>query len=232
MRILVTPDYGELSRTAAEIVIQAVKSKPALNLGLPTGNTPRGMYDELARAYREGRADFSDLHTFNLDEYSGLPPDDPHRFDAYMREHFFNHVNVRQENIHFPDVSRDYEQQITEAGGIDLLIVGIGANGHIAFNEPGASVSSRTRQVELAPETIASARKDFSPDPVPTHAITIGIATILDCRRIVLMASGKPKADIVQQALHGPISESVPASALQKHPNLIALLDAGAAFSQ
>jgi glucosamine-6-phosphate deaminase len=229
MRILVTPDYQELSLTAADIVIQAVQSRYELNLGLPTGNTPLGMYRELTRAYREGRVDFSELKTFNLDEYAGLAPVDPHRFDAYMRENFFNHVNVSPQNIHFPDETNDYERQINDAGGIDLLVVGIGANGHIAFNEPGSAFSSRTRRVELAPETIENARKNFGAEPVPTSAITMGIGTILVCRRIVLLASGRSKAAIVNQAIQGPSSESVPASALQQHPDLTVILDTDAA---
>jgi glucosamine-6-phosphate deaminase len=229
MRILITPDYQALSRTAAEIVIQAVQSKPASNLGLPTGNTPLGLYQELAQACREGRTDFSAVHTFNLDEYEGLAPGDPHRFDAYMREHFFDHVNVSSQNVHFPHETPDYEKQIKDAGGIDLLVVGIGANGHIAFNEPGSSFGSKTRRVELAPETIANAQKHFGLDPVPAGAITMGVATILDCRRILLLASGRPKAAIVHLALHGPISESVPASALRQHPDVTVILDTDAA---
>jgi glucosamine-6-phosphate deaminase len=229
MRILVTPDYAVLSLTAAEIVLQAVQSRRELNLGLPTGNTPLGMYRELTRAYREGRANFSDLQTFNLDEYAGLAPGDPHRFDTYMRENFFSHVNVSPLNIHFPDETNDYERQISDAGGIDLLVVGIGANGHIAFNEPGSSFGSRTRRVALAPKTIENARKHFGLDPVPTSAITMGIGTILECRRIVLLASGRPKADIVHQALQGPSSEAVPASALQQHPDVTVIVDTDAA---
>jgi glucosamine-6-phosphate deaminase len=229
MRILVTPDYAALSLTAAEIVLQAVQSRQELTLGLPTGNTPLGMYRELTRAYREGRANFSEVRTFNLDEYLGLSPGDPHRFDAYMREHFFNHVNVPPLNIHFPDDTNDYERQISDAGGIDLLVVGIGANGHIAFNEPGSSFASRTRRVELAPKTIENARKHFDPIPVPTSAVTMGIATILECRRIVLLASGRPKADIVHHALQGPSSPSVPASALQQHPDVTVIVDTDAA---
>lgn len=229
MRILVTPDYSALSLTAADMVLQAVQSSRSLNLGLPTGNSPLGMYRELTRAYREGRVDFSELQTFNLDEYLGLPPCDRHRFDAYMRAHFFDHVNVSPANIHFPEETVDYEKQINDAGGIDLLLVGIGANGHIAFNEPGSSFGSRTRRVELASETIENARKQFGLDTVPASAITMGIGTILDCRRIVLLASGRPKADIVHRALQGPRSESVPASALQQHPDVTVILDADAA---
>src|SRR4051812_44608457 len=229
MRILVTPDYPSLSRSAAEIIIQAVQARRALTLGLPTGSTPLGMYEELVKASHEGRADFSEVRTFNLDEYAGLPPAGPGSFLAYMYEHFFNHVNVPARNVHFPDEDSDYEKQIADAGGIDLLVVGIGGNGHIAFNEPGSSFASRTRRVELARETIKNAQKHFGPNPVPTEAFTMGIGTILDSRQIVLLASGTPKAAIVRLALHGPVSESVPASVLQHHANVTAILDQDAA---
>ena len=228
MRVLVTPDYRTLSRTAAELVLRAVRAKPALTLGLPTGNTPLGMYDELVRAYREQHLDFSNLRVFNVDEYAGLAKNDPHSYRAYMREHFFNHVNVPPENIHTPEQDTAYEKEIADAGGMDLLVIGIGLNGHIAFNEPGSSFSSRTREVQLSPETIANARQHFGGAPVPARAITIGIGTILDSRCIVLLATGPSKKAIVHRALHGPVSEAVPASVLQTHPNVVALVDEAA----
>ena len=218
-----------MSRTAAELIVEAIRVKPALCLGLPTGNTPLGMYEELLRFYRGEGLDFSGLRTFNLDEYLGLPRDDPHSFAAYMCEQFFQYVNVPAENIHFPSLEVDYEKEITDAGGIDVLIVGIAANGHIAFNEPGSRFESRTREVALAPETIANIQREFGSTNVPPRAVTMGIATILDSRTIVLLASGAAKRDIVQRALHGPVSEAVPASALQSHPSVIVILDEAAA---
>jgi glucosamine-6-phosphate deaminase len=212
MRVLVTPDYRTLSRQAAEIVAKAVRARPDVTLGLPTGNTPTGMYEELVR---EG-LDFSGVRTFNLDEYIGLATDDPRTFHAYMRRTFFDRVNVAPGNIYFPD--ENYEQAIRDAGGLDLLILGIGRNGHIAFNEPGASFDSRTRVVNLAPETIAPVRR----------GITMGIATILDARRILLLSSGADKREITQHALSGPVSESLPATALRQHPNVIAIVDEAA----
>jgi glucosamine-6-phosphate deaminase len=229
MRVLVTADYRTLSQTAAELIVKAVRGKAGLVLGLPTGRTPLGMYDELVRLYRNQACDCSRIRTFNLDEYAGLPSGNPNSFDTYMHRHFFDHVNIPPENAHIPHEAANYEEAIQNAGGIDLLVVGIGTNGHIAFNEPGSSFSSRTRIVDLAPETVANAAKQFADNPVPKQAITMGIATILDSRHILLLASGTGKADIVRRALQGPITESVPGSALQQHPNVIAILDEEAA---
>src|SRR5678815_3571044 len=158
MRVLVTPDYRTLSHEAANIVAEAVRLNPALTLGLPAGNTPTGMYEELTRSH----VDFSRVRTFNVDEYAGLPADDPRTFRSYMRRTFFDHVNLPLTNIYFPD--ENYEETIRKAGGIDLLVLGVGLNGHIAFNEPNSSITSRTRVVELAPETVGPVR----------HGITMG----------------------------------------------------------
>jgi glucosamine-6-phosphate deaminase len=232
MRVLVTPDYRTLSRTAAELILKAIAAKPDLVLALPTGSTPLGLYEELVRRFREENRDFSGVTTFNLDEYLGLPQAHPNSYHTYMRRQFFDHVNIPASNIHIPDgspevdpdvESRLYEKAIQDAGGIDLLIMGIGANGHIAFNEPGSPLDSRTRAVQLTAETIQNARRYFSESDPPSRAITIGIGTILEARRIVLLASGSHKADAVERALHGPVSESAPASALQLHANVIVI---------
>jgi glucosamine-6-phosphate deaminase len=225
MRVLVTADYETLSQTAAELIVKAVRGKAGLVLGLPTGRTPLGMYEELVRLYRSQGLDFSGVRTFNLDEYLGLRSGHPNSFHSYMHRHLFGHVNIPPEHKHIPLDVANYEDAIQNAGGIDLLVVGIGTNGHIAFNEPGSSFASRTRVVDLAPETIANAAKQFSKDAVPKQAITMGIATIMEARHILLLASGKAKADVVRRALRGPITELVPASALQTHPNVIAMLD-------
>jgi glucosamine-6-phosphate deaminase len=238
MRVLVTPDYGTLSETAADFVLKALQAKRDLTLGLPTGNTPLGVYASLVKHYRDAHLDFSLVKTFNLDEYLGLLVEHPKSYHTYMREQFFDHVNIPAENRHIPDgsphidsaeESERYENAIRDAGGIDLLIVGIGANGHIAFNEPGSPFDSRTRAVELAPETIASARRYFGEEAaVPRKAITMGIGTILEARRILLLASGAQKAHAVRRALSGPISPSVPASALQLHAHTVVILDEAA----
>jgi glucosamine-6-phosphate deaminase len=238
MRILVTPEYQTLSQTAADLVINAIRNKPDLCLALPTGSTPIGMYEEIVRQYREQHLDFSGVRTFNLDEYLDLAPDHPQSFHTYMRRQFFDHVNILPANIDIPNGTRGidaeaeserYERNITRVGGIDLLIVGIAANAHIAFNEPGSAVESRTRAVDLAPETIANAQLHFGNEPAPTRAITMGIGTMLEARRVLLLASGAGKADAVKRALRGPITPAVPASALQLHSSVIAILDEAAA---
>jgi glucosamine-6-phosphate deaminase len=238
MRVLVLPDYRTLSRTAAELVIEAVRSRPVVTLGLPTGSTPLGMYAELAARYRDEHLDFSHIRTFNLDEYFGLPQLHPMSYHSYMWQHFFRHVNAAPPNIHIPDGSpgvdadeecERYERLLAQAGRIDLLVAGIGANAHIAFNEPGSHFDSRTRVVDLTPETIGNAQKHFGSESAPSRAITIGIANILESRRVLLLASGDAKAEAVRRALRQPVSEAVPASALQLHDDVTVLLDEAAA---
>ena len=239
MRVLVTPDYRTLSCQAAEIIGDAVRFEPRLTLGLPTGSTPLGMYEELVRKHSGENLDFSRVKTFNLDEYIGLAPNHPRSYHTYMHLHFFDHVHIPMKHIHIPDgapgIDTDlesirYEQAIQQAGGIDLLVVGIGSNGHIAFNEPGSSFASRTRMVDLARETRANAGRYFvSEDEVPRRAITVGIGTILESRRILLLASGSGKSGAVARALQGPVSEDMPASALQGHSHVTAIFDAAAA---
>ena len=238
MRVLVTPDYRTLSRQAAEIIADAVRFEPRLTLGLPTGSTPLGMYEELVRKHSDENLDFSRVKTFNLDEYIGLAPGHPSSYHTYMHLHFFDHVRIPIKHIHIPDgapgIDTDresirYEQAIQQAGGIDLLVVGIGSNGHIAFNEPGSSFASRTRIVDLTRETRANAGRYFaSEDEVPRRAITVGIGTILESRRILLLASGSGKSGAVARALQGPVSEDMPASALRGHFDVTAILDEAA----
>ena len=234
MRVLVTPDYQALSEEAAAILAKSIKAKPTITLGLPTGRTPLGMYKELIRKHRSQELDFSRVRTFNLDEYLGVSAEDPRSFHAYMHYQLFDHINITSENTQIPDgvpagdptvECERYENMIRQSGGIDLLIVGIGANGHIAFNEPGSSFESRTRVVTLAPETIQNAGRN-----IPHNAITMGIGTILDAGRILLIASGAKKADILRRAIRGPVSETVPASALQRHSDVIVIMDEAAAL--
>jgi len=224
MQVLVKPDYQALSEEAAAIVDKSVRAKPALTLGLPTGQTPLGMYEQLIAKHRTEGLDFAAVKTFNLDEYAGVSRDDPRSFRTYMRSRLFDHINAKPMNTHIPDNDfQRYEDLIRESGGIDLLIVGIGLNGHIAFNEPGSSFDSRTRLVTLAPETIQAAGQN-----IPHTAITMGIATILEARKILLLASGARKAEILRRALRGPVSEAAPASALQRHRDLIVIVDEAA----
>lgn len=228
----------EFAREAARIVANAVRRKPTLRLGLATGSTTLGMYKELVRLHRQDALDFSHVVTFNLDEYLGLPTGHPQSFHHFMRQHFFDHVNVAPANIHMPDGSirgnyeqycRSYEQSIGDAGGIDLQVLGIGRNGHIGFNEPTSSLGSRTRLKVLSKETIADNQKFFGPgEEIPQCAITMGIGTILEAKRVLLLASGPSKAAAVAQAIEGPVTASVTASALQLHPDVTFIVNQAA----
>ncbi len=234
----------EVGREAARMVASAVRRNPALRLGLATGSTTVGMYQELARLHREESLDFSRVITFNLDEYLGLSADHPQSFAYFMRQNFFSRVNVAPANIHIPDGSikgdyrqycAAYEQSIRDAGGIDLQILGIGRNGHVGFNEPTSSLGSRTRLKVLTKETIEDNRKFFaSGEEIPQCAITMGIGTILQARRILLLASGSSKAAAIAKAIEGPVTASVTASALQLHADVTFLVDqeAGALLKQ
>ncbi len=228
----------ELGREAARVVANAVRRNPALRLGLATGSTTLGMYKELVRLHRQEALDFSRIMTFNLDEYLGLPAGHTQSFRYFMQEHFFAHVNIPAANIHSPDGAirgnydqycRSYELAIRDAGGIDLQVLGIGRNGHIGFNEPTSSLGSRTRLKVLSQETIDDNRKFFAPgEEIPQCAITMGIGTILEAKRILLLANGAPKAAAVAQAIEGPITASVTASALQLHPDVTFIVDQAA----
>jgi glucosamine-6-phosphate deaminase len=239
MLVVLKSNYEELSREAARMVANAVRQNPALRLGLATGNTVLGVYRELTRLHREEALDFSRVITFNLDEYLGVSPDHPHSFHHFMLENFFSQVNVDPRHIHIPDGTitgayekycASYEEEIRSAGGIDLQILGIGRNGHIGFNEPTSSFASRTRLKVLSKGTVEDNRKFFGPgETMPRCAITMGIGTILASRRVLMLATGAPKANAVANAIEGPITASVTASALQLHPDATAILDEEAA---
>jgi glucosamine-6-phosphate deaminase len=237
--VRISEDYAQLSHEAARIVSNAVLAKPDLRLGLATGSTPLGLYRELIRLHRDGSLDLSRVVTFNLDEYIGIPETHPASFHAYMRKNFFDHVNVRAENIHIPDgeMRHDfgeycdrYEAEIRDAGGVDLQILGIGKEGHIGFNEPSSSLASRTRPKVLTRSTVEDNRHFFAADEEPPRiAITMGIGTILESRRILLLASGPGKARPLALAVEGPVTSSVSASALQLHRDVTVIADRAAA---
>ncbi len=239
MLVLIKASYEELSSEAARIVASAVRSKPSVTLGLATGSTTLGMYKELGRLHKEQSLDFSRAVTFNLDEYLGIAAEHPQSFHRFMHENFFAHVNAKPGNIHIPDgtIGGDYEEYcdsyeraIREAGGIDLQILGIGRNGHIGFNEPTSSFGSRTRLKVLTDETIEDNRKFFSAEEeMPQCAITMGIGTILEAKKILLLATGEAKAETVAEAIEGPITASVTASCLQLHPDVTFVIDEAAA---
>jgi glucosamine-6-phosphate deaminase len=241
---VIVVEYDEIARTVARRIAEIVKERRAAGshavLGLATGSTPIGIYRELIRLHREEGLDFSDVVTFNLDEYYPMIPESIHSYHRYMRENLFNQINVRPENIHIPrgDVPRDdvdvecelYEAAIRDAGGIDLQILGIGKTGHIGFNEPGSGVDSRTRRISLDTVTRRDAAGDFfGEDNVPTEAITMGVATIMDAREVALIATGEHKAAIIQRAVEGEPDPDVAATYLQQHPNAVFYVDVAAA---
>ncbi|NIP81779.1 MAG: glucosamine-6-phosphate deaminase [Gemmatimonadetes bacterium] len=239
MLVLVRDDYDAVSREAARRVAELVRRQPDCVLGLATGGTPRGLYEELIRLHRDEGLDFSKVTTFNLDEYVGLPPDHEQSYHAFMWRHLFDHINVDPRFVHIPHGMADdvpafcdwYEERIAEAGGIDLQILGIGANGHIAFNEPSSSLGSRTRIKTLTPQTREDNARFFgSLDDVPRYAITMGVGTIMEARQLLLLASGSGKADaIADTTVEGPISARVPASIVQLHRDAVVLVDRDAA---
>jgi glucosamine-6-phosphate deaminase len=238
-RVTVFSSDVEIARALAQQVAAALSHNPRLVLGLPTGRTPIRFYHELAKLAEQGRADFSQATTFNLDEFVGLPSDHPGSYRCYMREHFFDRVNLAANRIHFlngaaGDVEQEcerYERAITDAGGIDLQILGIGVNGHIGFNEPASSLPVRTHRVTLTTETRRSNAALFGGNPasVPAEALSMGMATILQARSIVLLATGKTKAPTIARLIHGPITTELPASFLHLHPDVDVLLDPAAA---
>jgi glucosamine-6-phosphate deaminase len=228
MEVIIKPTYEAMSRAAAEQVARLMNTKPNAVLGMATGSTPLGVYQELARMHREEGLDFSQVTSFNLDEYVGLRPDHSQSYHYFMQENFFQHVNISPQNIYIPSGSTSnyrafcawYEQRIEECGGIDIQILGIGSDGHVAFNEPGSSLTSRTRLKTLAKQTIDDNARFFERrEDVPIYAITMGVGTILEARQLLLLANGANKAHAVAAAIEGPITSMITASALQMHPN-------------
>ena len=238
MEIIIQPSAAEASLVAARLIARTVRNKPQAVLGLATGSTPLKLYQELIRMHQEEDLDFSQVTTFNLDEYIGLPPDHAQSYYHFMHENFFNHVNVDPKNVHIPDgMTQDvpgfceaYEREISAAGGIDLQILGIGTDGHVGFNEPTSSLASRTRIKTLTQQTLEDNTRFFdNPAEQPHHVITMGVGTILDSRQIIMLAFGENKADAVAQSVEGPITSMLPASALQLHAKTHFIVDETAA---
>lgn len=234
MNIIFARDYAELSRLAADKVADTVRSKSGAVLGLPTGSTPLGMYRELISMHKEGKLSFKDVATFNLDEYEGIPKEDENSYYRFMRDNFFSHIDIDKERTNIPDgmscdvegECRDYERRIEKAGGIDLMVLGIGNNGHIGFNEPASYYAGITHRVKLHENTIEANSRFFgSIEKVPKYAVTMGIKSIMQCRSIMMLASGKAKADAIKKALEGPITPELPASVLQLHRDLTVIVD-------
>lgn len=210
--------YEKLSQLAALEVKKKIRGGNRVNLGLPTGGTPIGMYKELVN---DSTLDWWNVTTFNLDEYKGIDSTHPESYESFMNRNLFNHIPIDLFNIWFPHQASDYDEVIDRQGGLDLTILGIGTNGHIAFNEPGSPFDSKTRVVDLDKQTIEDNSRFFdSIDDVPTQAVTMGIDTIMKSKEIILIAQGQKKLDIIQKALLGLVTEEIPASVLQNHENL------------
>jgi glucosamine-6-phosphate deaminase len=230
-------DYQEMSQRAGSIIIDLITEKNDAVLGLATGSTPVGMYQSLIHAYQQGSVSFSNVKTFNLDEYVGLEKEDPNSYHHYMKENLFKHINISSKETYIPDgVAEDlekecfaYEQKIRDAGKIDIQVLGLGLNGHIGFNEPGTSFSSRTHVIDLMESTRqANARFFESIEEVPTQAITMGIETIMESKLILLLVSGGKKAPALARLMNGEVTEDFPASILNRHPNVTIIADEAA----
>ena len=238
MQIYRAKDYEDMSKKAANIIASQIVLKPGCVLGLATGSTPIGAYKNLVEKYEQGDLDFSQVTTVNLDEYKGLPRENDQSYYYFMHDNLFDHVNVKPENTHLPDGTKEdsdeecarYEELIRTLGGQDLQLLGLGHNGHIGFNEPDAIFEKATHCVDLQESTIEANKRFFaSADDVPKQAYTMGIGTIMKAKKILLVASGKDKAEIVKKAFFGPVVPQVPASILQFHPDVTIVVDEDAA---
>ena len=244
MRVIIEPNYDLMSQWAANYVVAKISAaKPTAEkpfvLGLPTGSSPIGMYQALVKANKEGRVSFKHVLTFNMDEYVGLPETHPESYHAFMARNLFDHIDCPKENIHIlngnaPDLQAEckhYEEMIEEAGGIDLFIGGIGPDGHIAFNEPGSSLRSRTRMKTLTTDTRIANSRFFGgkPENVPAHALTVGVGTVMDAREVMILVNGHGKARALQAAVEGAINHMWTISALQMHEHGIIVSDEEAA---
>jgi glucosamine-6-phosphate deaminase len=234
MRIYRAVDYNDMSRKAANILSAQVILKPNSVLGLATGSSPLGVYRQLVEWYKKGDIDFSEVTTINLDEYAGLEKDDPNSYHRFMKENFWDRVNIKPCNAHIPDGTmafsekecRRYDRLIARCGGIDMQLLGLGHNGHIGFNEPGSAFDKDTHLVKLSERTIKANMRFFGRiEDVPRYAYTMGIRSIMQARRILVIASGVGKAEILKAAFFGPVTPLVPASALQLHNNVILVGD-------
>lgn len=237
MRVYCAKDYDHASRIAANIISAQVIMKPDCVLGLATGSTPIGTYEELIRRYEQGDLDFSKVHSINLDEYRGLSPENDQSYRYFMNTHLFDKINIDKKNTYVPDglepdkekACRDYEEIIRVHGGVDLQVLGLGHNGHIGFNEPGSVFEKETHCVTLSETTReANARFFSSMDEVPTEAYTMGIGSIMQAKKIVVIVTGEGKREIVKKAFQGPITPDVQASVLQLHNDVILVGDEAA----
>ena len=245
MRLVILNEYKDLSTWAANYIVQKINqhnqnsSKPFV-LGLPTGSSPLGTYNELIRLYEEGNVSFKNVITFNMDEYVGIPQKHPQSYYTFMWDNFFSKIDIQAENANIldgnaPDIKAEcasYEKRINEVGGIDLFLGGIGPDGHIAFNEPGSSLASRTRDKELNTDTIIANSRFFNNDmeQVPKLALTVGVGTILDAREVLIIVNGHPKARALKHAVEEGVNHMWTVSALQLHPKAMVVCDEAATY--
>ena len=240
MEIIVCKDAEKAVALAARLMTDLVVEKPKAVLGLATGRTMESLYKKMAENHRDEGVDYSLVRSFNLDEYVGLAPENDQSYHYYMNEHLFQHINIDKRNTHVPcgiaedldAAAMDFEQEIEDCGGIDVQLLGIGRTGHIGFNDPLSSLSSRTRAKSLAPETIKQNSPLFAkPEDMPTRAVTMGVGTILDAKKTLMVITGTEKADIAAKAIEGPVTSMISASALQFHPSCVVILDEAAAVN-
>lgn len=238
MEVIIKANMKHAAELVAQLVADQIHKKPKSSMGLATGNTMEAVYDELVKKYQNGALDFSAIHTFNLDEYIGLPEDSVHSYRSYMNRFLFDRVNISKENTHLPmgcaaDLKAECQryENLIKKYPIDVQLLGIGRTGHIGFNEPLSSLMSRTRDKSLTPQTIEQNIGLFGDqkDLMPQRALTMGVGTILEARQIILLATGSSKAEIIAKALEGPVTSMVTASALQLHPHCVVVLDEAAA---
>jgi len=236
MKVIICDNKKEVAIEFSRIVANEIKRKPNLVLGLATGRTVIPLYKELVKLYKKDKIDFSKVRTFNLDEYVNLPVSDKGSFRKFMEKYLFSKINLKKENIHFLDgnvkifkkEAQRYENEIKKVGGIDLQVLGIGRNGHVGFNEPGSKINSLTRIVKLSENTWKVNSSFFTFKKVPKTALTMGIRTILKADKIVIIATGKEKSEIIGELINSKIDEELPASFLKMHKNFIILLDKNA----
>ncbi len=243
MRVIIEPDYQALSQWAANYVASKINAanptadKPFV-LGCPTGSSPLGMYKALVELNKQGKVSFKHVITFNMDEYVGLPEEHPESYHSFMWNNFFNHIDIQKENVHILNGNAEdleaecanYEKMIKEAGGVDLFMGGIGPDGHIAFNEPGSSLASRTRVKTLTTDTIIANSRFFDNDinQVPKTALTVGVGTVMDAKEVMIVCNGHNKARALQQAIEGAVNQMWTITALQMHPHGIIVCDEAA----
>ncbi|TKC16127.1 glucosamine-6-phosphate deaminase [Robertmurraya kyonggiensis] len=237
MKLITVKNYDEMSQKASSFILDLIQSKENPVLGLATGSTPEGLYRYLIEAYKEGKASFQHVTTFNLDEYVGIERADANSYYSFMQENFFKHVDISPSQTFLPNGKaadlqaecEDYEQLISNASQIDIQVLGLGLNGHIGFNEPGTPFSIRTHVVDLEESTREANSRFFeSIDEVPTQAITMGIGTIMESKMILLLVSGEQKAEALVRLFTNEVSEEFPASILQNHPNVVIIADEAA----